>query len=174
MIGLYIQNKYTQDTLVRLLAHKNVGPYQPDKTYDFVIWLSDLPHPNINCPLVDKKDLSLPLSLSGWEQILNKYQNKPQSFENKTFFFDGASRKIINKTTHKEIVLTEKESELVCFLIKAPHHKATKEQILQMVWLYNPEAQTHTIESHIYSIRQKLMPDADLFIQSQGGLFYLI
>lgn len=174
MIGLYTQNKCTQDTLVRLLAHKGVCAYQPNESYDFVVWLSDKPCPDLNCHAIRANQIPLPLSLSGWEQVLSKHQNKPLSFENKTFLFDGAARKIVNKTTKKGIVLTEKESELVCFLIKAPNHKATKEEILQTVWQYNPDAQTHTIESHIYSIRQKLTPDADSFIQSQDGVFCLI
>ena len=50
----------------------------------------------------------------------------------------------------------------------------TKEDLLVSVWNYKPEAETHTVESHIYALRQKLGNRADDLIQSTSEGYILI
>ena len=174
MIGLYSQNAQISATLCQLLATKGVEPYQSGKTYQLLLWLDSTPAPKIPCPVLCLKDLPLPLSLPAWEGVLNKYIQKAIRHENDTFIFDGTTRQITHKRTKQIIPLTEKENELITFLCDQPNRSATKEDILQNVWQYNPSTQTHTIESHIYSLRQKLAPEADQFIQTKDGLLLLV
>jgi len=56
------------------------------------------------------------------------------------------------------IVLTEKEVGVLLYLWqkKTP---VTREDLLRELWQYAPDADTHTIETHIYRLRQKIEPD---------------
>lgn len=66
----------------------------------------------------------------------------------------------------REIVnLTEKEAELIKYLYE--NNTATREELLTHVWCYNPEIDTHTIDTHIYRIRKKL--GTELIITTDHG-----
>jgi DNA-binding response OmpR family regulator len=58
------------------------------------------------------------------------------------------------------VMLTEKEIDLLVYLFQrqAP---ATREDLLRDVWNYAADVDTHTIETHIYRLRQKIEPDAE-------------
>jgi hypothetical protein len=55
--------------------------------------------------------------------------------------------------------LTDKETEVLLFLFEAISEGVSRETLLHHVWGYSPEAQTHTLETHIYRLRQKIEPD---------------
>ena len=75
----------------------------------------------------------------------------------------------------KEIVkLTEKEVSILQYLYKIRDRIVTKSELLQEVWGYNPDVTTHTIETHIYRLRQKVEHEdknAQLIITEEGGYF---
>jgi DNA-binding response OmpR family regulator len=54
------------------------------------------------------------------------------------------------------IELTEKEVSLLHYLYNASNKEASKEELLYDVWGYNAKLDTHTVETHIYRLRQKL------------------
>jgi hypothetical protein len=54
-----------------------------------------------------------------------------------------------------QVVLTEKELELMKFLIT--HDRCYKEELLKKIWNYAKDAETNTIEMHISKLRQKLL-----------------
>ncbi len=56
----------------------------------------------------------------------------------------------------QEIELTQKEQELLLFLLKQPNHYATPDEILKNIWGYDKNIQTNTLKTHIYNLRQKL------------------
>ena len=70
------------------------------------------------------------------------------------------------KKTHQIIPLTEKENELLSHLAKNYPHTIKREDLLKSVWNYHQNTETHTVESHIYALRQKLGKEADELIQS--------
>ena len=76
---------------------------------------------------------------------------------------------------NKEIVkLTEKEVSILQYLYKIRDRIVTKSELLQEVWGYNPDVTTHTIETHIYRLRQKVEHEdknAQLIITEEGGYF---
>ena len=55
--------------------------------------------------------------------------------------------------------LTEKECQLLRFFHQNKGQEITKERLLKEIWDYHPEAETHTLETHIYRLRQKLEED---------------
>lgn len=65
-------------------------------------------------------------------------------------------KEIYNQHTQKYIKLTEKEVEILKYLYKNKNKIISKTELLENVWGYNPEISTHTIETHIYRLRQKV------------------
>lgn len=59
------------------------------------------------------------------------------------------------------IPLTEKESSLILKLWSAKEqgHQASREMLLKEIWGYNADLETHTLETHIYRLRQKIEKD---------------
>ena len=72
----------------------------------------------------------------------------------------------------KPLDLTYKEFELLKYLAQHAGRVFTRAQLLQEVWGYNSQVTTHTLETHIYRLRQKIEPDpsnARLLVTESGG-----
>lgn len=65
----------------------------------------------------------------------------------------------ILRTPRGEYPLTEKEISLLMVLLEKPGHSVGKEDLLHRVWNYSAAIDTHTLETHIYRLRQKLEED---------------
>lgn len=61
---------------------------------------------------------------------------------------------------NKTIALTEKEVAILLYLAQA-HAAVPRDTLLNEVWGYHPDATTHTLETHIYRLRQKIESDPD-------------
>lgn len=168
MIGLYSQNKNTKNELCHLFQDIGLVPYQPAHQYALVIYLGDKA-PTTDMPILLKKDLSLPMSLSEWRLLLQKYGASAVCYQNHFFKIETDKRLLTRLKTKKQIPLTEKENDLLKFLIQAPNHTASRETLLQAVWQYNLEAETHTIESHLYALKQKIGHDAENLFKFSDG-----
>jgi Transcriptional regulatory protein, C terminal len=74
------------------------------------------------------------------------------------------------------VVLREKEAELLLFLLQSPGGKADKQTILQQVWDYHPQVLSHTLETHIYQLRQKLEvdPSCPAILVNEGAVYQLV
>jgi DNA-binding response OmpR family regulator len=71
-----------------------------------------------------------------------------------------------------KIRLTEKETSILKFLYRAGEKVVTREVLLHEVWGYNANVTTHTLETHIYRLRQKVEKDpsnAELLVTEMGG-----
>jgi DNA-binding response OmpR family regulator len=79
--------------------------------------------------------------------------------------------KLLVTAANKKIRLTEKETSILKYLYR--QGKAVgRETLLHEVWGYNPAVTTHTLETHIYRLRQKIEPDpakAALILTESGG-----
>ena len=72
----------------------------------------------------------------------------------------------------KRIRLTEKETHILKFLLRASDQVMSRDILLREVWGYNAHVTTHTLETHIYRLRQKIEPDpsnARLLVTESGG-----
>ena len=81
------------------------------------------------------------------------------------------SAKLLIDEAAKKIRLTEKETNILKFLHRSGE-TVPRETLLHEVWGYNPAVTTHTLETHIYRLRQKIEADpthARLLITESGG-----
>lgn len=82
------------------------------------------------------------------------------------------SMKMLITSDEKKIRLTEKETNILKFLHRSPDGVVARDVLLHEVWGYNAGVTTHTLETHIYRLRQKIEPDpsnARLLVTESGG-----
>ena len=72
---------------------------------------------------------------------------------------------------NESIILTEKEIHLIELLLNNPK-PLSKDDILSSVWNYSADADTHTVETHIYRLRKKInqkFTDEGFILNSKDG-----
>ena len=82
------------------------------------------------------------------------------------------SLKLLVTSDDKKIRLTEKETNILKFLYRSTEDVVPRDILLHEVWGYNAGVTTHTLETHIYRLRQKIEPDpgkASILITENGG-----
>ena len=82
------------------------------------------------------------------------------------------SSKVLLNSKGQKIRLTEKETAILRFLYRAGQTPMSRETLLQDVWGYNSGVTTHTLETHIYRLRQKIEKDAanpQILVTEVGG-----
>ena len=87
------------------------------------------------------------------------------------YSFRPAAKVLIDKKGAK-VRLTEKETSILKYLYRAGQKVISRDVLLHEVWGYNAGVTTHTLETHIYRLRQKIERDpsrAELLITEAGG-----
>src|SRR6516165_8347280 len=86
------------------------------------------------------------------------------------------SSKILLNPEGNEVRLTEKETGVLRYLCRAGQRPVSRETLLQEVWGYNSGLTTHTLETHIYRLRQKIEKDAasPAILVTQAGGYALV
>lgn len=82
------------------------------------------------------------------------------------------SQKLLTTEDNKKIRLTEKEAAIIRYLYRAGNAVVTRDVLLEEVWGYNSGVTTHTLETHVYRLRQKIERDpsnAEILITENGG-----
>lgn len=80
--------------------------------------------------------------------------------------------RLLKKNDGSVLTLREKEGEILRFLYKNPSHYATRSDLLHELWGYSKDIETHTLETHIYHLRQKIEIDPSnprLLVNLHGG-----
>ena len=97
--------------------------------------------------------------------IIKDVYKTNSSLKIKDYILDKNSRKLLK--LNKLLELTEKEIELIELLNKKTFTK--KKEILSNIWKYSEDADTHTVETHIYRLRKKISDtfQDDEFIKSE-------
>lgn len=87
------------------------------------------------------------------------------------YIFKPSSKQIMRPAGAK-LRLTEKEAAILKFLYRANAAVVTREVLLRELWGYNSNVTTHTLETHIYRLRQKIERDpahAQILLTEAGG-----
>ncbi len=100
-----------------------------------------------------------------------KIFNKNSSIKIKKYLLNKNEKKLINENT--SVILTEKEIQLLELFLneKKP---ISKKYILSLVWHYSSDADTHTVETHIYRLRKKINDkflDEEFILNNKEGYY---
>jgi len=82
------------------------------------------------------------------------------------------SQKLLTDGDGGKVRLTEKETAIMKYLYRADQKVIGRDELLENVWGYNSGVTTHTLETHIYRLRQKVERDpsnARLLVTEGGG-----
>jgi len=105
-------------------------------------------------------------------QLRQHEQSEDATFAIGPYAFRPAAKLLVDEPRNKKIRLTEKETAILKFLYRAGSKTVSREVLLNEVWGYNAGVTTHTLETHIYRLRQKIEPDparAELLLTEPGG-----
>ncbi|MEM0976334.1 MAG: response regulator transcription factor [Pseudomonadota bacterium] len=104
-------------------------------------------------------------------QLRTHEQSEDAVFTLGPYTFKPAA-KLLTDEQDKKIRLTEKETNILKFLYRAQDGVVPRDVLLHEVWGYNAGVTTHTLETHIYRLRQKIEPEpgnARLLVTESGG-----
>jgi DNA-binding response OmpR family regulator len=104
-------------------------------------------------------------------QLRSHEQSEDAVFRIGPYEFRPAGKVLIDERQRK-IRLTEKETSILKYLYRAGDKPVSREELLTEVWGYNAGVTTHTLETHVYRLRQKIEPEAQsakLLLTEAGG-----
>jgi DNA-binding response OmpR family regulator len=104
-------------------------------------------------------------------QLRSHEQSEDAVFRIGPYEFRPASKLLLD-AKGKKIRLTDKETNILKYLYRAGSKVISREELLTEVWGYNAGVTTHTLETHVYRLRQKIEPDPTdpkILITEAGG-----
>jgi len=166
-----------------------------DISYDIIVFHKDALKDKQNKIFIEKSD-SLKICATNIKEKINKYEvyldlpttlnqinstvenilakkifNKNSSIIINNYLLNKNERKLIKNDNF--LILTEKEIQLLELFLK--HKKPiSKNKILLSVWHYSSDADTHTVETHIYRLRKKINDkffDGNFILNNKEGYY---
>ena len=104
-------------------------------------------------------------------QLRQHEQSEEAIFQLGPYTFKPSAKLLVTEDD-KKIRLTEKETNILKFLYRSSTGVVPRDLLLHEVWGYNAGVTTHTLETHIYRLRQKIEPDpsnARILVTESGG-----
>ncbi|MDI7862395.1 response regulator transcription factor [Rhizobiaceae bacterium n13] len=104
-------------------------------------------------------------------QLRQHEQSEDATFTVGRYLFKP-SQKLLTTEDGQKIRLTEKEAAIIRYLYRADQKVVTRDVLLEEVWGYNSGVTTHTLETHVYRLRQKIERDpsnAEILVTENGG-----
>ena len=162
------ENFYFELEYIDTKNHKKIDFEQYE---NYLIISTDFDEKIKNCTIIE----NLPIKIPKLVEIINlnflKKQFKNQSEHKiRKYTLDLNSRKIYFE--NKSLNLTEKESDLILFINSLK--RADLKKIQKTVWDHSNDLETHTVETHIYRLRKKMIKtfeDHNFIKHDQDGYF---
>ncbi|MBZ0325913.1 MAG: response regulator transcription factor [Alphaproteobacteria bacterium] len=88
------------------------------------------------------------------------------------YSFRPAAKLLLDEASNLKVRLTEKETAILKYLYRAGDSVVGRDQLLHEVWGYNAGVTTHTLETHVYRLRQKIEREpgkAAILLTEPGG-----
>lgn len=104
-------------------------------------------------------------------QLRQHEQSEDAVFQLGPYTFKPSMKTLVTEDD-KKIRLTEKETNILKFLYRSTEAVVARDVLLHEVWGYNAGVTTHTLETHIYRLRQKIETDpsqSELLLTEAGG-----
>lgn len=105
-------------------------------------------------------------------QLRQHEQSEDAVFTIGPYSFHPANKILVHKQSEQKIRLTEKETSILKYLYRADRKTVSRDVLLDEVWGYNAGVTTHTLETHIYRLRQKIEEEpsaATILLTETGG-----
>lgn len=104
-------------------------------------------------------------------QMRQHEQSEDATFVVGPYTFKPSQKLLVDQRGGK-VRLTEKETAIIRYLYRAEQKVVTRDVLLEEVWGYNSGVTTHTLETHVYRLRQKIERDpsnAQILVTESGG-----
>jgi len=88
------------------------------------------------------------------------------------YTFRPSAKLLVEVNGRRKVRLTEKEAAILKYLYRAGGRVIGRETLLTEVWGYNAGVTTHTLETHVYRLRQKIEKEpakAEILVTEPGG-----
>ena len=105
-------------------------------------------------------------------QLRQHEQSEDAVFTIGPYSFRPSAKVLESQDGKSKIRLTEKETAILKYLYRAGSAVVGRDTLLGEVWGYNAGVTTHTLETHVYRLRQKIEADpsnAEILVTEPGG-----
>ena len=102
----------------------------------------------------------------------SKKQEQPKEYHCRGLTVDVKSRKVWDED--RSVDLTLKEFELLRYLLENRGTVLSREKILEKIWGYEIYGETRTVDVHIRTLRQKLIPDIRYRIKGDATILAMV
>jgi DNA-binding response OmpR family regulator len=105
-------------------------------------------------------------------QLRQHEQSEDAVFTIGPYTFRPSAKLLVDGGGRKKVRLTEKETAILKYLYRAGAKVIGRDTLLGEVWGYNAGVTTHTLETHIYRLRQKIEREpakAEILVTEPGG-----
>lgn len=99
-------------------------------------------------------------------------QSEDAVFQIGPYIFQPAVKLLTNEASGTRLRLTEKETAILKYLYRAGGKPVPRDELLNDVWGYHAAVTTHTLETHVYRLRQKMEDEpsnARILVTEPGG-----
>ena len=178
-LGSYAKDiTQSEQLIIFFLTSANQKDYEKVGRYDFpLIIISKFPITQNELPHRFAEQSIIPFSILDLEKkiisLLARYKFKKSSLIHLCGYTLNKNEKKIEKNNLK-LQLTEKEID--CLILFSQIDKPlSRSFILKNIWKYSPESDTHTVETHIYRLRKKILEkfDDNNFIKNNNKGYYI-
>jgi len=92
------------------------------------------------------------------------------------YTFQPSAKILLDEEKGQKVRLTEKETSILKYLYRSGKKVVNRETLLSDVWGYNPGVTTHTLETHVYRLRQKIErdPSSSVILVTEPGGYRLV
>ncbi len=105
-------------------------------------------------------------------QLRQHEQSEDATFSIGPYNFRPSAKLLVEREGNRKVRLTEKETAILKYLYRAGDQAVGRDTLLGEVWGYNAGVTTHTLETHVYRLRQKIEKnpsEAEILITEAGG-----
>ena len=135
----------------------------------FLFWSGEHELPENEALQIIRKPFRLQKFLDMLHTAVNASQISGKELPLNGCILNLQTKEVYYKQQQVTIKLTEREAAILKYLYKSGDKIVSKTELLTEVWGYNPEATTHTVETHIYRLRQKIEQDKQIIVTEENG-----
>ncbi len=160
----------TDNSYLKIIVNKDIA-------LDSIFLMNEPNQINNNLKISsDVININVPFKMRDFYQIIENYLNQKninskRIIKYKKFSYDPSTRKLLNQSSF--LRFTEKEGQIFSYLLENINIYISKKDLLNKVWSYGDDIDTHTLETHIYALRKKIetkfsLKDLIIFEEKKG------